>query len=127
MSISGTEFGKGPAKTAFFYLLISLGCALFGAFYEQFSHGVWSVFMVYAFLFPLMGGAVPFLAAALVSGRGPGGRVYHWGIAALTVGSIIQGILEIYGTTNALVCWYWIIGAGLCLGGILSKVKSGGV
>lgn len=107
------------ARTAFAYLLASLGCALFGAVYERFSHEVYSFFMLYAFLFPLAGGAVPFLGLGLFAKEPRGVHVaYHWGIATLTLGSILCGILEIYGTANALTRWYWIAGTGLCLLGI---------
>lgn len=45
-------------------------------------------------------------------------NLYHSGIATLTVGSIVQGVLEIYGTTNALAGYYWIAGGALLLAGI---------
>ena len=42
------------------------------------------------------------------------------GIATLTVGSLISGALEIYGTTSPLIVVYWIAGAALTLlGGLL--------
>ena len=108
---------RRAAKTAFVYLLISLFLVLFGAVYERYSHEVYSFYMLYAFVFPLAGGVLPFSILFLYgANRYPPIRVrrlYHFGIATLSVGSIIQGILEIYGTTNALVRWYWIIGAGL--------------
>ena len=46
------------------------------------------------------------------------GKLYHSGIAALTVGSIVRGVLDIYGTTNALADYYWIIGGFGVLFGI---------
>ena len=45
------------------YLTASVFCALFGAVYELFSHGVYSYWMIYAFAFPLLLGAIPCLAA----------------------------------------------------------------
>ena len=46
--------------------------------------------------------------------------LYHAGIATLTVGSLISGALEIYGTTSPLIVVYWIAGAALTLlGGLL--------
>ena len=33
-----------------------------------------------------------------------------WLLEALTVGSIVTGIPEIYGTTNPLTIVYWILG-----------------
>ncbi|MGN0504976.1 MAG: hypothetical protein ACI4FZ_00330 [Lachnospiraceae bacterium] len=105
---------KRATKTAFVYLLISIFCALFGAVYEMFSHEVYSFFMIYAFAFPLIGGTLPFfilhLARAKVYPDTFSGTLYHSGIATVTVGSIVQGILEIYGTTNLLTKYYWMIG-----------------
>lgn len=115
MSISDKDGARRQAvKTAFAYGLVSLFCALFGAVYEAFSHGVYSDYMLYAFAFPLAGGALPFMGKALFGRQFPGrlsGNLYHCGIAALTVGSVMRGVLEIYGTTNALVNVYWIAGA----------------
>ena len=109
------------AKTAFAYLIVSLFCALFGAVYEVFSHGVYSFYMIYAFGFPLAGGALPFLLLSF-SGTpkyppGLSRNLYHSGIATLTVGSLVRGVLDIYGTTNALSNGYWIVGIPLVAAG----------
>lgn len=72
--------------------------------------------MVYAFAFPFIGGALPFLGLGLYKRDLPGKvpcDLYHAGIATLTVGSFFQGALEIYGTTNRLVAVYWWLGAAL--------------
>ncbi len=110
-------------KTAFVYLMISIFCALFGAIYEIYSHEVYSFYMIYAFAFPLVGGALPFSAMGLFRVKkypySASRNVYHSGIATLTVGSIIQGVLEIYGTTNILVKYYWFSGMILVVVGIL--------
>ena len=98
------------------YLLAAVCCAAFGAIYECFSHGVYSVFMLGAFAFPLLLGALPFF---LLQKRGkpfPGKLAENLicaGVATLTVGSTVQGILQIYGTTNPLVTGYWISGGSL--------------
>lgn len=129
LSISDTEKQRGGiARTGFTYLVVSVLCALFGAVYEQFSHGVYSGYMLYAFLFPLAGGALPFFSMALFGRHRFPGRLavnlYHSGIAALTTGCIFQGVLEIYGTTNALTQVYWFLGVGfVCLGILLYLVK----
>lgn len=108
-------------KLALYDLLFAAVTALGGFVYEQFSHGVYSDFMVYAFLPPLVLGACPLLIRAL-RGKALPGRwcvgLYHWGIIALTVGCLFQGALEIYGTTSRLVMGYWIAG-GVCLAGSL--------
>ena len=123
MSASATDLRA--LTTAFVYLLVSLLCAAAGAVYEVFSHGVWSGWMVYAFLFPLALGTLPFCWMALRSCPMPytwGLRLYHAGVAAMTVGSVMEGVLAIYGTTNQLTIVYWIIGPGLVLGGILLSI-----
>ncbi len=110
-------------KTAFVYLLFSCFCALFGAIYEIYSHEVYSFYMIYAFAFPLVGGALPFSAIGLFRIKkypySASRNIYHSGIATLTVGSIIRGVLEIYGTTNRLVKYYWLSGMILVVVGIL--------
>lgn len=123
MSVSDIDLRRQRLlKTALGYLAVSVACGVMGAVYETFSFGVYSPFMLYAFAFPLAGGALPFLLLGLFSRRSPGSlarRLYHFGIAALTVGSFVQGALEIYGTTSALVRVYWIAGPILSALGIL--------
>lgn len=114
-------------KTGFVYLYISVFCILFGAIYERFSYEVYSGYMIYAFAFPLVGGALPFLGLGFYQKGVPGKvpcNLYHAGIATLTVGSFLQGALEIYGTTNRLVAIYWWLGSALVLMGIIFYVLS---
>ncbi len=130
MYISGSEEkGSEAAKTALVYLILSVFCALFGAVYELFSHEIYSFYMIYAFGFPLVGGALPYgiLSAFHLrkSSSALARNLYHSGIAALTVGSIVRGILDIYGTTNSLSRYYWFFGifavaAGIVIGSIRS-------
>lgn len=101
-------------KTAFVYLLVTLFVALFGAVYEYFGRGVFSFFMLYAFAVPLVFGVLVFFIIGLNGDRrypNPHARnVYHAFVATVTVGCIIQGVLDIYGTTNRLSRVYWIAG-----------------
>lgn len=125
MSTSAIEGRRGRLlQAAFAYLAISLFCALLGGVYEHFGHGVYSFFMRYAFAFPLAGGALPLMALALFARcRFPGRlalNLYNSGIAALTVGSLLKGALDIYGTTNALIPVYWIAGAAFVAAGGLA-------
>lgn len=119
-------------KTAFTYLIVSIFVALFGGIYEIYSHGVYSNFMIYAFAFPLVGGCLPFFLLGMWSYIGdnthpiylqpPGTlcrNLHHSGIATLTVGSIIRGVLDIYGTTSYLSKIYWIVGIAFLLSGII--------
>ena len=108
---------KTLKKWEFSFLLASLFCALFGAVYEKFSHGVYSNFMLYAFAIPLSGGTFAVFLLDFFSQKIMPGKtsffLYSTGIATLTVGSIFEGILEIYGTTNYLVVIYLWAGLGL--------------
>lgn len=102
------------ARAGLVYLGTTIFCTLFGAAYESFSHGVYSYFMRYAFAFPLCAGALPCFVLAYGGRRIPSAaaaRRYHAGIAAWTVGSMVQGALEIYGTSNRLTQIYWYMGA----------------
>ena len=117
---SATEKNRQQAgKIALIYLLCSIFCAVFGAVYECFSHGVYSYYMLYAFLLPLVAGTLPFTVIGLYCpDKIPGNSsrcFYHFGIATLTVGCIMQGILEIYGTTNQKIYFYPVTGLGLVL------------
>ena len=121
MSTSELEL-RTAGTVALRYLICAACCALFGAVYEHFSHGVFSGHMVYAFVYPLLGGALPFLVLGLY-GKGrlasaPVSVLYHCGIATLTAGSIIRGVLEIYGTANGLTVCYPIAGWTLVILGV---------
>ena len=119
---------RSDLDIAFIYLAISVAVALFGGIYERFSFGVWSYFMVYAFMIPLAGGALPFMIGHFRNKRadhsdmdGAAGKktmasakaetingrmLHHAAMATLTTGSIIKGVLDIYGTTNRLLIGY---------------------
>ena len=103
--------------------LVSLGCALLGLGYEQFSHGVISLYMLLAFLPPLGLGCGACALLLLCGERATGewsASFWGLGVAVLTVGSFVQGALEIYGTANSLVLVYPISGALLLAAGILA-------
>ena len=115
-------------KAARNYLFVSIFCAFFGAVYERFSHGVYSYFMLYAFAFPLALGTLPEILRGL-RGAEPSpisAQLWGAGVAALTVGSIFRGILDIYGTSSPLSIVYWIVGGLLLLSGALSGLLKSG-
>ena len=122
--MNSSRLCRNAGKTPLTYLLISLFCALFGAIYELFSHGVYSFYMIYAFAFPLAGGTAPFLIMASVKVKRYPARIsrhlYHSGIATFTAGSLVNGVLEIYGTTNFLTNGYWLVGIALSAAGIIA-------
>jgi len=93
------------------YWVFSLITAVFGLVYAHFSHGVFSGFMTFAFLIPLFGVAAQLLPA--FRRRSP--FLWNCGILTLTVGCLLQGVLDIYGTTNWLCGVYWVVGGGFLL------------
>lgn len=123
MTLSTLDIERKHGRTALIYLLAAIFCGVFGSVYELFSHGVYSYYMIYAFAFPLVGGVLPFLVLDLFHPKHTPSALaqglYHAGIATFTVGSIIQGVLVIYGTTNSKTVFYWIAGAVLAAAGIL--------
>lgn len=122
---SASGASANALRTTFVYLAVTVLCALFGAVYELFSHGVFSYFMIYAFAIPLVLGALPSLVRALKALPAPCKRAVNaWnsGVAALTVGCIFQGALEIYGTTNQLAIAYPVVAVVLLMAGIAFHV-----
>ena len=99
------------------YLLYSLFLIIFAAIYESFSHGVYSNYMIFAFLIPFIYG----YCGSFLMGSGAskiGNMLYNYGIITLSIGSIFKGILEIYGTTNKLLYVYVVLGIMLVIIGI---------
>lgn len=114
LSISDIEKSrKEMGNIVFNYLLATICSAVFGAVYEWFSHGVFSYYMIYAFMVPLLGGVIPFYCLWYFQSRIPGRmarRFYHFGISTVTAGCMFCGVLEIYGTTNRLTILYFVVG-----------------
>lgn len=127
MSTSDIEVHRRRAlKTAFVYLVASLFCALFGGVYEFFANGVMSFRMVYAFAIPLVGGTLPFLYMAVFGMKPYPAAVlvgyHHCAVATFTVGTLLWGALEIYGTSNILVQIYYMVGISLIVGEVIAYV-----
>ena len=96
--------------------------ALFGAVYEAFSHGVYSYFMIYAFAIPLLLG-VTLYAILLAKKKYPSQvflRLWNAGTVVLSWGSVYEGVMEIYCTTNRLMIIYPIAGGLLLASGLIS-------
>ena len=116
---------RACVRMAFRYLFITILCALIGAVYELFSHGVYAYGMLYAFAFPLLGGLLPALLLAGRGGKLPSDtalQLWHFGISALTVGSFFSGALKIYGTSSRLTQIYWFAGGACLLLSLLSAL-----
>ena len=107
------------------HLIAAVFTAVFGAVYELFSHEVYSYFMIYAFAIPLVSGTLPLFFIGTGKRRQPSRfslNAYNSGIAALTVGCVFKGVLDIYGTTNTLAAVYLGAGVLLVLAGLWAYV-----
>lgn len=108
------------------YFIISIFVLIFGFIYEQFSHHVYSKYMMYAYLFPFLMGT--FIYGIIYKTKVNdllsmvGMNLYNASILTLTLGSIMEGVLEIYGTTNRLVSYYLIIGVVLLVLSLLIQI-----
>lgn len=120
MFISGIKIksnNKKIRKTIVIYLLLALVAVAVNLIYGVFGHGVHAAAMTWMFLYPLLGGALVYvvidryqpLITRFVMYR-IGYNSYNSGIGALTVGSFLQGILEIAGTNSNYLVIFRILG-----------------
>lgn len=106
------------------HMIFAIFIAVFGAIYEKFSHEVYSYYMIYAFMIPLCLGSFAYLLASKRAKKEPRNitaSAWNAVVVTLTIGSIFQGILEIYGTTNRLVWFYPVAAIIFLLIAIASK------
>jgi len=109
-------------KKAVRYLAASILTLVFSLVYEHFSFGVTSAFLLSAFLFSLAG-AVLCRALAKASFDPSWSSVFlTTGIAWLTIGALLQGMLAIYGTENALMMVYPAMGIFFLLLTVVSLI-----
>lgn len=105
---------KTIRKSLLIYILLTAFCGAFSYVYESFSHEVYSDYMAWLFLIPLLLGVIPNILA-LISKKlffvSSWQRIIHnFAIATLTVGSILQGVVQIYGTSSPYIIYYFIVG-----------------
>lgn len=98
-------------KTASTYLFTTLFCIALNYVYSLFGHGVSSPFMSYAFVFSLVLGVVGFILLGWLDlDNRVAFNLYNAGIATLTVGSILRGIIDIAGADTTYPVFYFFIG-----------------
>ncbi|MDR1796418.1 MAG: hypothetical protein LBR44_03085 [Clostridiales Family XIII bacterium] len=125
---------KGFArKAALAYLCAGVLCIVITNVYALFGHGIRSDAMDFMFLYPTVGGG-GFLGLCLLLKRGEaasgfrfGFNAYNSGLAALTAGALLQGIVEIAGTGSGLIKYFFIAGCALCATGSAALYRPGGV
>ena len=110
-------------KISIHYFLGGMFVTVFVVIYEYFSHGVISNYMIFAPVLPLVLGCMLTLVLKMLNVKAPYGftRVaYAWGIVTTTLGLIMKGVFEIYGSTNDLTNYYFIFGPALMVLGALA-------
>lgn len=109
-------------KTVIVYFLLAAAAIAVDNIYALFGHGVRSLSMSLMFLYPLLGGALFYSVLGLIIPRINEYEhyrlfynIYNSGIAILTVGNLLKGILYIAGTASVYVPLFTIIG-WICVG-----------
>ncbi len=96
-------------------VFLAIFLAVFGAVYEIFSHHVYSYSMIYAFGYPLLWAFILLLFLAREEPKIPVASIQtmNVGVAALALGSIVQGVVDIYGTDQHLLRFMFYAGVAL--------------
>ena len=116
MILSILDINRSLMKTVAVYFCASIFTLIFAKVYAIFSHGVYSKYMDLMFFYPLIGGAfvylliLIFMSDIIYKKNRISFNIYNSGIAILTMGSLLHGILEIAGTSSEYIIYYSIIG-----------------
>lgn len=116
-------------KSVFIYLAVSIFLIILNYVYSLFSHGVSSNYMVYMFVYPLIGVVINLILLMNKKKLNikmfyTGKSILNYGIATLVVGSFIKGVLEIAGTDSIYLIYYFYIGIILISSGLLVLLYS---
>ncbi len=95
------------------YLILSIFLFIFSRVYVSLSYGEVSIFMNTLSLVPLIGGG---LLVGLLYLQPTLSRIsfnlWNSGVAVLTAGFLLRGIINLSGRSTTLDWPYWLIGAG---------------
>ena len=92
------------------YVIVSVVCLIVSLLYEHFSHGVISIFMLYAFSIPLTAGILKLIFDKILNKT-----IYRAAWITLLTYSYMRGVIEIFGTTNKYLPIFLHVGVGLLL------------
>ena len=111
MTLFTSDIKKIYFKTALTYFIFSVIAFVFSEVYSLFSHEVYSNFLTYAFLYPLVGGTVLYVLLMFVKGFSKWSyNFYNAGIATITMGSILAGVNEIAGADTLYYLLFYLVG-----------------
>lgn len=121
-----------PGKTALVYVVLSFAAIAVDNIYALFGHGVRSAAMTWMFLYPLLGGTPLYFFLWLlvpdIAGQPlyrPGYNLHNSGIATLTCGSFLTGVVEIAGTASPYIRYITAAGWALAGAGLLLLLMAG--
>lgn len=97
------------------YIFSGILCIIINYIYSQFSHGVSSNYMTYMFLIPVISGFVSILLEKIEKTTLKKQTIFANGVATLTIGCFINGILEIAGTSSNYQFIYYVAGVLLII------------
>ncbi|NCB79701.1 MAG: hypothetical protein EOM41_07025 [Bacilli bacterium] len=113
LSTSVTNSTTRFSRTFISYLAMAAFLFIFSRIYESLSYGEVSVFMHYMFCATLVGGI---LLLGLLQVKPNLSRITYnlWnsGIATITAGCLLRGIINLSGRSTTLDQPYWYVGAG---------------
>jgi len=110
--IANTNSKNNTRTTVIVYLVTTLFLIAFNAIYSLFGHGVSSPYMSYAFAFSLVLGVGGFILLGLLKLKNRiAYNLCNAGIATLTVGSVLRGVIEIAGADTFYPTIYFLVGS----------------
>ena len=125
MYILGTDDYK---KNARIYIFITMFVFIFSYIYEIFSHDVYSLYMMLSPLIPLILGVLVNYILYFINTNlkisNLNSNIHNSIVIALTLYCILNGVLEIFGTTNSLVYLYIYISILLAILNVILFIKN---
>ncbi len=107
------------------YFILSIVVLIISIIYELFSHGVISYYMILSFLIPLIMGTGIYYLIYKINKKSiyklPS-QIYNSSILTFLLYFILNGILEIYGTTNYKINIYLLLGFLLLITSIILNI-----
>ena len=120
MTLFTSDIKKTNLKTALLYLGVSIFVIIFSLIYSIFSHNVYSDYLSYAFLYPLIGGSVVYFTLHFTKkfSKWPY-NFYNAGIATITIGSILCGVNEIAGADTLYYYFFYLVGWAFVISSVI--------
>lgn len=126
LDINQENGGKHFRKTILTFLILSVFAIIVNKVYAIFGHGVSSAAMTWMFLYPLLGGVLFYFIIYGFANKVfkfKGYRlffnIHNSGIATLTFGSFLKGVLEIAGADSIYLVYYNVVGGLFITAGLI--------